>query len=297
MEKFFDYISDAAIVCMIVQCEDTGKIDLKVIYANKKMEVITNISNDLLIGHNMTDVFPELRNTVFDWPKILSEAAMTNNSKIIEQYFAGFEKYLSLKVFGYKDGCFDVVLTDLTEKKEIKRRILERDRQIKLLETELEERANVDMLTKMYNFQFIIDCIINSIESYKEEGENFCLLIMDIDNFKEINRIHGIKAGDAILKDIAILLSSVARKIDVVGRYGNDKFILVLNNLDIDIAKIMVERIKQDIKKNCKKSGNTEISLSGVLLEYSGQSVETLLYKAELQMEKAKSIGKGTVIS
>jgi|GEM_PF-403524 len=297
MKEFLDHISDAIVKCKIVQNEKTGKIDLQGVYANHQMEVLTNLSRDSIINHNMTDAYPQLQEGLFDWPKILSDVAMTNESKIIEQYFEAFEKYLRLNIFGYKDGCFDIIITDLTEKKEIKRQLLVRDRQIKHLETEIKSMANVDMLTKMYNYQFLIDSISSSIESYKEEGANFCILLIDIDGFRKINQNHGIKLGDSTLQEIALMLSSLARKIDVAGRYGDDEFMVILNNLDIEIAKIMVERLKQDIDKNFTKLLDTKISASGSLIEYSGENVEELLYKAETNMEKAKSLGKGTIIS
>lgn len=297
MKKFFDHISDAAMKCKIIKREDSGKVDLQIIFANKQTEVITNVPNDLLINNNFTDVFPRMFDSLFDWPKIFSETAMTNDSKIIEQYFVPFEKYLRFNIFGYNDGYFDIIITDLTEKKEIKRQILVRDRQIKHLENELKSRANVDMLTNMYNFQFLIDSITNSIESYKEEGANFSVLLIDIDDFKNINQIHGIKTGDTVLQEIALLLSSLARKIDVAGRYGDDEFMVIFNNLDLEISKIMVERLKQDIEKNFTKLLDTGISICGSLAEYGGETVEELLYITETKMEKAKSLGKGTIIS
>jgi len=297
MKKFFDHISDAAMKCRIIKYEDSGKDDLQIIFANKQLESITNMPNELMIKSNFTDVFPKMSDSLFDWPKIFSETAMTNDSKIIEQYFVPFEKYLRFNIFGYKDGCFDIIITDLTEKKEIKRQLLVRDRQIKHLETEIKSRANVDMLTKMYNFQFLIDSISSSIESYKEEGANFCILLIDIDGFRKMNQSYGIKLGDSILQETALILSSLARKIDVAGRYGDDEFMIILNNLDIDIAKIMAERLKQDIDKNFTKLVDTKISASGSLTEYSGETVEEFLYKAETKMEKAKSLGKGIIIS
>lgn len=297
MEKFFDYISDSAIKCRIVKNENTRKDDLQIIFANKQTESITNISNELIINNYFTDVFPGIIDSLFDWTKIFSEAAMTNESKIIEQYFIPFEKYLRFNIFGYQNDCFDLIISDLTEKKEIKRQILVRDRQIKHLENELKLRANVDMLTNMYNFQFLTDSVANSIESYKEEGSNFCVLLIDIDEFKKTNLIHGIKIGDSILRDIALLVGSSARKIDVAGRYGDDEFMIIFNNLDIEIAKIMVERIKQDIEKHSIKSENIKISISGALLEYGGESIETFLHKIEMKMQKAKSLGKATIIS
>jgi diguanylate cyclase (GGDEF)-like protein len=296
MEKFFDYISDAAVQCRIVQREDNGKADLQIIYANKKTEFITNVPNEAIINRNMTDVFPKMNDLIFDWPKIFSEAAMTNEVKIIEQYFVAFEKYLRFSIFGYKDGIFDMLMTDLTEKKEIKRQLLERDRQIKHLQVEVKEKANVEMLTKLYNFQFIMDCLSHSIENYNDEKINFCIFILDINDFKSINANYGISVGDEVLQNIAFILRTNARKIDVAGRLEKDKFLVIFNNIDIDIAKIMVEKIKHDISKQIKLSGY-EVTVGGSLIEYSGQSIEMLLAEAETKLKKAKALGKGNILS
>lgn len=297
MQRFFDFISDAAIKFRIVMREDTGKLDLQAVYANKQTELITDISNELLINNYITDVIPKLNDSIFDWTKILTEAAMTNESKIIEQYFVAFEKYLRLNIFGYNDGSFNVIVTDITEKKEFRRRILEKNRQIEHLETELKATANVDMLTKLYSFQFITDSVIDSIQGYKEEGTSFCILLVDVDNFKDINQAYGLKAGDKVLQNIGQILGTVARKIDIAGRYGNDKFIILLNNLQLDIAKIIAEKIKEEIRKHSVKFHDFEISVSGALVEYNGESVETLLTEIETKMEKAKTLGRGTIIS
>jgi len=296
MIEFINYISDALIICRIVR-EESGKIELEVLEANDQIESIIGMKANDIINKKMTVLFPSLSDSLFDWPKILSEAAMTSDHKIIEQYIAAFEKYLKLSIFGYKDGCFYVAIQDLTEKKEIRRKMLEKDRQIKLLESELKLRANVDILTQLYNFQFMTDCINNSITSYKEEGINFCMLLLDIDDFKKFNLSYGINTGDKILQDYGHILSSNARKIDVVGRYENDKFIVVINNVDIDIAKLMVERVKMQTEKYNLNMNNTKLCACGALVEYSGESLEEFFEKAESLLKKAQAKGKGIVLS
>jgi diguanylate cyclase (GGDEF)-like protein len=296
MFEFSNYISDAMLKCKVVRGE-TGRVDLFAVYCNDKVEGITGYKPYDLVNQNLAIIFPKLSDSLFDWPRILCEAAMTNEHKIIEQYFPAFEKYLRLSIFGYKDDTFYIAIQDVTEKKEIRRIVLEKDRQIKHLENEIKSRANVDMLTKLYNFQFIIDCINNSIASYKEEGVNFCMLIIDIDDFKTFNLSYGINTGDKVLQDCAYILSSAVRKIDVVGRYENDKFIVVMNNVDIDIAKLMVEKVKMETKNYNLNINNTRLSICGALVEYSGETIEEMFSKAEALLVKAQSMGKGIILS
>lgn len=295
MMEFVDYISDGVFKCKLVR-ENSGKIDMEIIFANRQTEAITGKPIEKMLNKRLTDIFPALVNSMFDWPKILSEAAMTTDHKIIEQYVVEIEKYLRFSVFGLEDDCFFVAMQDVTEKKAARRIILEKNREIIHLENQLKLSANVDMLTKLYNLQFVIDSIKNSITSYKEEDVNFCILIIDIDDFNEVNLNHGIDKGDKLLQDVAQILSCVARKIDVVGRYGNDKFIIVLNNVGIDIAKIMAERIKTEIEEYDIDYVNG-IKVCGALVEYNGETIEKLIGKAEILMKKAQYMGKGVMLS
>ena len=295
MKEFAEYLSDAFVHCRMSYHE--GRFDIIAIYANKQLEQITNKTMDQIIGNKMTEIFPSLRDSIFDWPKILCEAAMTNEHTVIEQYVNAFEKFVKFNIFEFKDDTFYMTIQDLTHKREIRRIILEKDRQIEHLENEIKSRASIEPLTNLYNFQFITDCLKHSIQSYKEEGTAFCVLLIDIDDFKEFNLKHGMEIGDMILQDVARILSLSARKIDVVGRYGNDKFIMILNNVELDIAKIIIEKIKTEINKYDLNISNNNIQVSGAVVEYRGETLEVFIEKGEELLEKAQTMGKGRILS
>ncbi len=295
MKEFADYISDGIVQCKIIRV-NSGNVDIEVIYANKQTELITGKTVDEILSGTMKDVFPPIAESLFDWPKILSEAAMTSDHKIVEQYVAGFEKFVRFSIFGYRNDTFFVAMQDMTEKKESKRLLLEKERVIRHLENEIKSKANIDMLTKLYNFQFMNESIKSSISSYNEEGIDFCLLVLDIDDFKKINKIFGMNEADRIIQDVANILSSNARKIDIAGRYGNDKFMIILNNVDIDIAKIITEKIKNEIE-SYSLNFNSNLSVCGSIVEYSGETIEDFIEKSENLTTKAQSMGKGIILS
>lgn len=295
MVKFADYISDGIVKCRIVK-DALGKVDIVAIYANKQSELVTGKPIGEILNKGMKEVFPSIADSIFDWPKILSEAAMTSDHNTIEQYVTGFEKYVKFSVFGYEDDTFYLAMQDLTEKKEIRRLILQKEREIKHLENELKIKANEDMLTKLYNFQFLNESIKNSILSYEEENINFCVFALDIDELKKLNMIYGIYQADIMLQNIARILSANSRKIDVVGRYGNDKFMIIFNNVDIEIAKIMAEKIKNEIK-NYSVNFDNKLSVCGSIVEYRGETLEKFIEKSEILITKAQSMGKGIILS
>ncbi len=100
-----------------------------------------------------------------------------------------------------------------------------------------------------------------------------------------------------VLQDIAALLSLAARKIDVVGRYGNDRFIMILNNVELDIAKIIVEKVKTEINKYDLNISKKNIQVSGALVEYRGEKLEIFIEKGEDLLKKAQAMGKGIILS
>ncbi len=295
LKEFTEYISDAFVHCRMIN--DEGKFDIIAVYGNKQLEHITNKTLDQLIDKKMTEVFPNLADSIFNWPKMLCEAAMTNEHTVIEQYVNAFEKFVKFSIFGFKDETFYIIIQDLTDKREIRRIILEKDRQIEHLENELKSRASIEPLTNLYNFQFVTDCIKHSIQGYKEEEIAFCVFLIDIDNFKDFNLKYGMDTGDMVLQDVARILSLSARKIDVVGRYGNDKFIMILNNVELDIAKIIIERVKMELNRYDLNLNNNNIHASGALVEYRGESLEEFIKKAEELLKKAQGLGKGIILS
>lgn len=295
MKEYAEYISDGIVQCRIVK-NKVGKVDIVAIFANKQTEAITGKLVSEILNKGMKEVFPPIQDSIFDWPTILSEAAMTNDHKIVEQYVAGFEKYVRFSVFGFQDDTFYIAMQDMTEKRSIKKLMLEKDRVIRHLENEIKSKANIDMLTKLYNFQFMNESIKNSIASYNEDSTSFCLLVLDIDDFKKMNKLYGMNEGDKIIQKVAYILSNNSRKIDVVGRYGNDKFMIILNNVDLDLAKVLTERIKKELEDYGKLMDNN-LSMCGSIVEYHGESIEDFIGKSENLISKAQSMGKGIILS
>ena len=76
------------------------------------------------------------------------------------------------------------------------------------------------------------------------------LVIMDIDDFKKVNDTFGHLVGDQTLRELANVISSTIRKIDVAARYGGEEFALILPETSINDAKVIVKRLKENISKN-----------------------------------------------
>jgi diguanylate cyclase (GGDEF)-like protein len=108
----------------------------------------------------------------------------------------------------------------------------------------LKKMATHDALTELYNHREFYLRVKEEIERSQRYGHVFSILIVDLDNFKEINDTFGHQAGDKALQSIASLLIREARPVDAVARYGGDEFAIVLPETPFINALNMAERIR-----------------------------------------------------
>lgn len=160
--------------------------------------------------------------------------------------------------------------------------------QAKLVEAE--RRASRDGLTDLENRA--------SVESHIEwrisMNQKFCLVMLDLDDFKQVNDRYGHQAGDDLLKQFASELRTASRREDVVGRWGGDEFVLLLN-CDLPEAQARVKRIETWIlgdytiplgKEKCKLSLSASIGLA----EWKpGETMEEVLRQADASMYEEKA--------
>ena len=118
--------------------------------------------------------------------------------------------------------------------------------QKRLIET-LSERALRDPLTNLLNYQAFHEYIEKEVQRANRYGHGLCLIIADIDHFKDINDTYGHLAGDHILKVIAHYFQDSLRGSDMVARYGGEEFAMVLPETSQIDGMIVAERLRETI--------------------------------------------------
>ena len=133
------------------------------------------------------------------------------------------------------------------------------------------------------------------------EGTPYAILMMDLDNFKEVNDTHGHMAGDAVLKAVAACLSGSIRREDVAARYGGEEFALFLPERDSKGALSIAERIRSAVQQLQVPSGEGEVllrvTISVGLASYpsDGEQHHLVLERADAALYEAKRGGKNRV--
>jgi diguanylate cyclase (GGDEF)-like protein len=126
------------------------------------------------------------------------------------------------------------------------------------------------------------------------------LLLLDVDHFKTINDKRGHATGDAVLSALARLLLAQARKVDIVGRWGGEEFVVVLSGADEEGARIAAERIRAAVEGMVVQDewgGEVRATISiGACRMLPGESAERLIDRADQAMYQAKASGRNRVV-
>ena len=163
----------------------------------------------------------------------------------------------------------------------------------------LERNSNLDGLTKVYNRR-ALSSYLKEVCSKDKLPHDLHVLILDIDDFKKVNDTHGHLAGDKVLIFIANILRKTLRDGDRVFRYGGEEFVIILNRLDDMQCQNITNRIIGLIRNNklVYKGVSMSVTMSiGATKFISGDTPDSLIYRADKALYKAKENGKDQVYS
>jgi len=154
-----------------------------------------------------------------------------------------------------------------------------------------------DPLTGLANRTLLYDRLKKSISRERRNNGRFALMLIDIDNFKEVNRAHGRDVGDRYLKYIAQKLGHAVRDTDTVARISDDQFIIIIEDVvDVDDIELVAKKIlafaaEPVMFANADVAATVSIGIS--LYPANGSSPDTLLRHVDMAMYQAKQRGKG----
>ena len=166
----------------------------------------------------------------------------------------------------------------------------------------LEKMAVTDDMTRLYNHRFFVRRLKEEYKRSERYKTNLACLMVDIDNFKNVNDTYGHQAGDVVLQEIARVIKKCVRETDVVARYGGEEFAVILPHTGNEAAVNLADRIRNAIKKKRLDSLGSDVfvTVSIGVSTYPHPEVnnmDDLIRKADDGLYQAKSQGKDRVIS
>lgn len=165
--------------------------------------------------------------------------------------------------------------------------------------------STTDELTGLHNRRYLHERLEQEISRAKRYSTKLSCLLFDLDFFKVVNDIYGYDWGDVLLRSIADKLKQLIRKEDILTRYGDEEFLLILPNTSEDNAFLFAERFRRDIEKmEFIPAGEEErhpITISGGIstypcIENTEEDANTIIRYAEHALYNAKKRGKNKIV-
>jgi diguanylate cyclase len=162
----------------------------------------------------------------------------------------------------------------------------------------IHEMAIRDELTGINNRRHIMELLDYEKNRSLRSGNLFCLAMLDIDRFKNVNDIHGHLVGDAVLRAVATTINKTLRNTEYCGRYGGEEFLIILTQTDIKGALIFAERVRANIEKARfpDLGPKFKVTVSIGLSEYQiGENVDSIISRADEALYRSKKSGRNRV--
>jgi diguanylate cyclase (GGDEF)-like protein/PAS domain S-box-containing protein len=276
-----------------------GKIE----YVNPKFTAVNGYTLEEVFGKNPRvlksnqtppEIYTELWQTILAGKEWRGE--FLNRKKNGELYW----EFASISAITDLNGSithFVSVNEDITARKDAEEKIIRLNAGLELL-------AMTDHLTSLYNRRYFMQ---RGTEEFKRAGRNgqpLSLLMLDIDEFKRVNDSHGHEAGDMALQQVAAVLKSSLREIDILGRMGGEEFAVLLPNTSLREAVSLAERVQQVMAETPFEIPGASLTITikitvsiGVAViadEMSG--IDDLLRNADAALYYAKNNGRNRVM-
>lgn len=157
---------------------------------------------------------------------------------------------------------------------------------------QLYQRSIRDGMTGVYNHQYIAATL-------EKNRIPYALVILDLDNFKEINDSYGHQTGDYVLKELVKTIKKRIRKTDILGRYGGDEFVLILYNCRREEVEKIAHGIKDAVEEPIYNRNGDKIKVTtsmGIYISLEEEDGEDVLNKADRALYLAKNKGKNKIV-
>lgn len=158
-------------------------------------------------------------------------------------------------------------------------------------------RAVVDGLTGLYDHDTVLTLLEREVERARRHSEDISLLMLDLDDFKQVNDNLGHQKGDEVLVRLADIIRETIRAMDIAGRYGGEEFTVILPETDITAAVQSAERLREIIAERFHADMQLTASMGIACFPDDGKDVADLVKAADEALYKAKAEGKNRCIA
>lgn len=257
----------------------------RIIEANKTLADMIGILREDVIGNNIFEYIHE-SSTLLASEKINGRCSECFEISFLKADGSVLPVELRATNYDYKNFPVQIIaVRDITSRKEAEKDIL--------------RLSNIDLLTGLPNRKQVKDTLVYLINEAKIKNKIFAFLIVDVDNFKLINETLGHEVGDELLQYVSLKISETVRDHDLLARWGDDEFAIILNKIENDDEIFHItKRIQQVLCEFIVLNGHeiyASVSIGYTTFTNVNQSLEELISNAEVAVSRAKEKGHNSI--
>ena len=272
---------------LVRRAEKMGLSVLEVEDGNEAMEAVEGERFDLIVsdlympGHTGLEVIQKAQEKDPDIHAIILTASATVETAL-EALRSGVYDYLTKPLESLAD--FEITVARALDHANL---IRENDR----LFREVQRLAITDGLTGLFNRHKLDEALANEFERARRYKRPLSIVMIDMDGLKTINDTYGHPAGDAALKMVADVIRGQIRRVDMPARFGGDEFVVVLPEVELELAAKIAERICVKIQPTEKHEDMFSVSGGVAQLSDEHASAEDFLRAVDQALYRAKRAG------
>ncbi|WP_164744400.1 GGDEF domain-containing protein [Paenibacillus xylaniclasticus] len=162
----------------------------------------------------------------------------------------------------------------------------------------MEKLVKTDAMTELYNHMTFHEYLDHLVIHHESSGMPLHLVLLDIDNFKQINDIYGHRAGDSILRRVSELIRTEVRGEDIAARYGGEEFAILLSDTTLDETYSRMERIRIKVSSETHDLlDGKRVTLSiGIARYRAWEGKESFFARTDAALYMAKNSGKNRIV-
>ncbi len=301
-EDLFERMLDAGLLL--------DKDQFTVLDANEACEGVLGFSRDALIGKKLetflspsscVSLLKELRVSRRRYhPRRFDTLWLGSDSKERTMEIAACSLRLQPGE-GQPAEVLQVLIKDVTRERSAERDAEKYLSDLQIANQKLEKLSTTDEMTQLANYRHFRSELEKEHERSFRYGTPYALIFVDIDHFKKLNDTHGHKAGDEVLRQVAMVLRTQCRNTDLPARYGGEEFVVLCAGVPWHGSLILAERIRKGIEAIQTPYGSTQ-PLGKVTASFGvagfpdhAPSVNEVLECADEALYEAKSEGRNQI--